>query len=126
MAYTQFTDNKPVDTDTGPNVVDDTRNNLMALRDMVVMGAMPGWDFSENHDSSGDPSQPDYLLWSKNDNTEAIKAILTWGISGGEDGNVTMAVYHYSTDDFSSSDEIIGTETITYYTDGSVKTMIWS
>jgi len=126
MAYTQFADNKPVDTDNGPTVVDNTRDNLMALRDMVVTGAMPGWDFSEDHTNSGDSSQPDYLLWSKNDSsTEAIKAVLTWGTSGGADGNVTTAVYHYSTDDFSSSDETIGTEDITYYDDGSVKTMVW-
>ena len=118
MAYTDFEDSKPVDTDTEPDVVDDTRNNLMALRDMLVMGAMPGWDMAP---SGGTAAEPAYLLYSKNDTTEAIKAVLTWS-----NGNVTQIVFHYSTDDFSASDETIGTESITYDASDNVTAITWS
>ncbi len=120
MAYTQFEDNKPVDTDTGPDVIDDARNNLMALRDMVVMGAMPGWNVSK---SGGTTSQPAIIYWKNG--SEWIKAALTWGSSGGADGNVTQAVYSYSSNSGSTYDTI-GTETITYETDGSFKSSSWS
>jgi len=120
MAYTQFADNKPVATDTGPDVVDDMRNNLMAIRDMVVMGAMPGWTMTP---SGGTASQPTTITWSKG--TERIKAVLTWGTTGGADGNVTVAVYSYSSDSGGTYDTI-GTETMTYDVDGNITKIEWS
>lgn len=120
MAYTQFADNKPVDTDTGPDVVDDIRNNLMAMRDMVVMGAMPSWNMTP---SGGTAAQPATITWDKS--TERIKATLTWGTTGGADGNVTIAVYSYSSDSGSTYDTI-GTETLTYDSDGNITKIEWS
>lgn len=117
MAYTSFVDNKPVATDTGAVFADTTRENLMAMRDAVVMGAMVGWAYS----SSGG-AEPATITYSKG--TERLRASLDWGSSGGADGNVTEAVWEYSADSGSTYDAI-GTEEITYTTDGLVSVVAW-
>ena len=47
MAYTPFVDSKPVATDTGTVFADTARENLMAMRDAVVMGMMKGWAYAQ-------------------------------------------------------------------------------
>lgn len=122
MAYTPFADNKPVASDNGLQVIDDARINLMAMRDAVSMGAMPGWAYSKT-DGAGSAEQPQYIMWSKG--TERLRATLTWGTTGGADGNVTASVWQYSSNSGSSWD-IIGTESITYDASGNVVSSSWT
>lgn len=118
MAYSDFTDGKPVGTDTGLDAIDTIRENLMALRDAVVAGAMAGWDYS----SSGG-GEPATVTYSKG--TERIRGSLTWGTSGGADGNVTQAVWEYSSDSGGSYDAI-GTESVSYDASANVTAVTWS
>ena len=121
MAYTAFADNKPVASDAGLAVINDTRNNLMAMRDAVVLGGMAGWDYAP---TGGTAEQPDAVIYSKG--TEAIKGTLTWGSSGGADGNVTQAVWAYSSNSGSTYPDAIGTEAVTYDSGGNVTAVTWS
>lgn len=115
MTYTAFADNKPTVDTNGLQVVDDTRNNLMAMRDAVVMGAMAGWNYTP---SGGTAEEPATLTYSKG--VERLRATLTW--SGG---NVTQALWSHSSDSGSTFDTI-GTETITYDAGGNVIAVSWS
>lgn len=125
MAYIKFTSDTPIITDTGAEVIDDTRFNLMALRDAVVAGVLVDWDMTLNV-GGGSDEEPDEILYSKNSNTEAIKLVITWGTTGGANGNPTVIVYHYSTNDFGGSDETIGTLTHTYNGSGTLTASVWS
>lgn len=120
MAYNQFDDTLPVSTATGPQTVTDIRDNQQAMRDMIVIGGINGWDMTA---SGGTAEQPTQLLYINS--TEYLKAALTWGSSGGGDGNVTQSVYSYSSDSGSNYDTI-GTFTPTYDTDGNVTATAWS
>jgi len=120
MAYNSFTDGKPVGTDTGLDAIDTIRENLMALRDAVVGGMMAGWDYAP---AGGTADQPATVTYSKG--TERIRGSLTWGTSGGSDGNVTQIVWEYSSDSGSTFDDI-GTLAITYDTSANVTAMTWS
>jgi len=115
MAYTPFVDNKPVGTDTGLQAVDYMRENLMAMRDAVVMGAMKDWNYAP---SGADLSEPDSVLYSKG--TERLRGTLTW-----TSGNVTTVVWAYSSNSGTSYDTI-GTESIGYDGNGNVTGITWS
>lgn len=120
MAYNAFTDGKPVGTDTGLEAIDYMRENLMALRDAVVAGAMAGWDYAP---SGGTADEPATVTYSKS--TERIRGSITWGSSGGADGNPTEIVWEYSSDSGSTWDAI-GTESITYDASANVTAVTWS
>ena len=119
MAYEAFADNLPVSSDNGLKVVDDTRNNLMAMRDAVVAGVMPGWDYSPN---GGTAEQPAEFLYTKG--SERIRGAVTWGSSGGADGNVTQIAWSYSSNGGSSYDAM-GTQGVTYDSDANVTAITW-
>ena len=125
MVYVAFVSDKPVIADDGDVVINNTRENLMALRDAVVAGALKGWDMTLTV-GGGSDEEPDEIRYSNNGNTEAIKLDITWGTTGGEDGNATVIVYSYSTDDFSVSDEAMGTLTNTYNSNGTLTASVWS
>ena len=116
MAYTDFVDNAPVATDTGLEFADTTRENLMAMRDMVIMNMAPGWTYDPVV-GTGTASQPQYYLHSKG--TERLRATVTWGTSGGAEGNPTQVVWEYSADSGSTYDTV-ETRAITYDPDGNV------
>ena len=119
MAYNPFDDSKPTPADNGTVAFDETRYNLHAMRDAVVLGVMPGWNMTP---SGGTNEQPAELEYSNG--SEWLKAALTWGSSGGADGNVTQAVYTHSTDDIIY--DTIATLTINYNSDGTVQSTVWS
>lgn len=121
MAYTAFNNSTPDPaTQTPGQCFDSDRQNLHALRDAVVTGAMAGWDLTP---SGGTAEQPTTLKYNRG-TSEYLKVALTWGTSGGADGNVTQAVLSYSTDDVTY--DTIGTETITYDANGNVTAVAWS
>lgn len=123
MVYVPFVSDKPDIVDTGAIVINNTRENLMALRDAVVAGVLADWDMAATGGTAEEPTQ---ILYSKNDNTEAIRLTITWGTTGGEDGNPKTIVYAYSTDDFGASNEAIGTWTGTYDSSGNLTAETWS
>jgi len=120
MVYTSFTEGKPDIVDTGGDVIDTTRENLMALRDAIVMGMLVSWDLSA---SGGTAKEPTTLLYSKG--TERIRATVTWGTSGGSDGGPTSILWEYSADSGSTYD-VIGTLSATFDVDGNVTASSWS
>ncbi|MEM1145839.1 MAG: hypothetical protein AAGI88_24975 [Pseudomonadota bacterium] len=95
MAYPQFQDNKPAASDTGLVAIDNMRDNMRALRDSVIVGFMPGWDYAKV-DGTGTAEQPQYHTYTKG--LEVIRVELTWGTTGGADGNVTTMVMEKSND----------------------------
>lgn len=125
MVYVDFVSDKPVIADDGDVVINNTRQNLMALRDAVVCGVLNGWNMTQSV-GAGSTDEPDEILYSNDTNGEALKLDITWGTTGGEDGNPTVIVYSYSTDDFAASDEPMGTLTMTYNSNGTMTASTWS
>jgi Neuraminidase (sialidase) len=137
MAYIDYDDNQPVPSGaTLGTVMTNTRNNLRAMRDacLAMAGGFVGWDW-DSYDSNDatppvlTPDQPAYLIWSKG--TLRVKAVLTWGTTGGEAGQVTRIVYSYSADSGSTWDvlkggSINGYYDFTYNTDGVPTSGAWS
>lgn len=122
MAYTPFdptTPNASVQTLTQMGTSE--RQNMLALRDACIMGGgFYGFNLAV---SGGTAAQPTTFIYSKG--TERVKAVLTWGVAGGEAGNVTVAVYSYSSDS-GGAYSAIGTKTITYDASGNVTATTWS
>lgn len=122
MSYTAFDATKPdAATQNGTQFAQSTRDNLAAVRDACVLGGgFPGWALAV---SGGTAEQPATLTYSKG--TERVRAVLTWGTTGGASGNVTQAVYAYSADSGTNYDTI-GTKTITYDASGNVTATAWA
>lgn len=96
MAYTAFDGAKPdASTQNGTAFAQSTRDNLLALRDaLVTTGIVQGFNYAP---TGGTAEQPATAYWKRS--TECVKAVLTWGTSGGEDGNVTKAALYYAPDE---------------------------
>ena len=118
MVYTPFVPDKPVIADNGDIVINNTRENLMALRDAVVAGALKGWNFSKTG-----TAEPTEILYSKG--TERVRLTITWGTTGGADGNPTVVIYAYSANSGGLYDTI-GTNTLAYDSSGNLVTETWS
>jgi hypothetical protein len=117
MPYTAFDATKPDATaDNGTNFATNTRNNLKAIRDAVIMGGgFYGWNMAA---SGGTAAEPSTLTYSNG--TERVKASLTW-----TSGNVTNVVYHYSSNSGGAYDQI-GEVDITFDGSGNVTATTWS
>lgn len=109
MAYTPFSISTPAITQTRQAIVDSSRQNLLALRDAVVIGRVAGWTLSV---SGGTAEEPAIRLWSSG--TDRLRGTYTYSA-----GYVTQIVWEYSSNSGGLYDAI-GTETITY--DGSNNT----
>lgn len=121
MAYTGLDLTKPDGaTQNGTQVLQSVRDNQRALRDMIVSGFAAGWGMTP---SGGTAEQPAQVLY--NNGPERLRAALTWGSTGGEAGNVTQAVYAYSSNSGGSYDTV-GTLSIAYDTAGYVTGTTWS
>lgn len=120
MTYTAFDLSKPTTAQTRQAAITSILQNGLALRDACVIAQFPGFDYSV---SGGTAAQPAIMYFKKS--AEWIKAALTWGSSGGSDGNVTVAVWSYSADS-GSSYSTIGTATYTYDTDGNLTAVAWT
>lgn len=115
MSYPHYQPDKPVMTDTGQQIVDVTRTNLMAMRDAVILGALPGW--AESY-GGVDPAHPDYMMWVHAD--EQLRASYTW-----EGDTPTVVTYDYSSD-AGNTWQTIGTETLEWDSSGTLPTTTWS
>lgn len=117
MVYQPFVPDKPVIADNGDIVINNTRENLMALRDAIVAGALKGWNMSKTG-----AAEPTEILYAKG--TEEVRLTITWGTTGGADGNPTVIVYAYSP--AASAFDTIGTLTLAYDSSGNLTTETWS
>jgi hypothetical protein len=122
MVYVPFVSDKPVIADNGDVVINNTRQNLMALRDGLVAGALVGWDLTVTV-GGGTAEEPDEIIYKNG--TEWIRLDLTWGTTGGDDGQVTVCVYAYSANSGGLYDTI-GTLTNTYNGNGTLTASVWS
>lgn len=123
-AYVDYDSTVPdAATQSVPQMGTSTRTNSDSLRDAVVAGFMPGWNFAA---SGGTAEEPTTLTYSSG--TERIKATLTWGTTGGADGNVTVMVLEYSSDSGSTYVDLgtLNTLTVTYDASGNVTAATWS
>lgn len=126
MVYVPFLSDTPDITDTGAVVIDNTRENLMALRDSIVAGALKAWNLTLII-GGGTDETPDEIRYSNNTNTEAIRLLVTWGSSGGEEGAPTVVIYQYTPDDTPTITwDTIGTLTNTYNANGTLTASVWS
>lgn len=127
MSYTLFDGALPNGaSQNGTAFGQSARDNLNAVRDACIMGGgFPGFNLAV---SGGTAEQPTQLLYSKG--TERVRVTLTWGTTGGEAGNVTVAVYAYSANsgaDYTTTPNgAIGTLTITYDASANVVSTLWS
>ena len=112
MVYVPFTPDTPIIADNGDIVINNTRENLMALRDAVVAGALKDWDMSKTG-----TAEPTEILYSKG--TERVRLTITWA-----SGNPTVVLYEYSANSGGLYDTI-GTLTLAY-TSGDLVTETWS
>jgi hypothetical protein len=120
MAYVPFNSAVPTVSQTRQAAVDAMRTNQMADRDANIIGAFKGFNYSVSGGTAEEPA----ITYRKN-GAEWLRATLTWGTSGGELGNVTVAVYAYSANSGGAWDTI-GTCTISYDANGNVTQTVWS
>lgn len=122
MAYDLFDYAKPNTSQTRQATIDDSRKNLMALRDGVLMGLMPQWNLAVRNtaDTSATPdfSIPELLVYSNS--AERLYLYMTWDVNG----YVTKIIYKYSPDS-GSNKELIGREEITYDISYNVTATTW-
>lgn len=96
-----------------------TQVELDELYRYVVMGAVPGWDFSVVV-GGGSAEEPDQIIWTDTVSGDIIRISMTYGTFGP-----TIALYELSlagTGPYGS----LGTETTTYDGSGNVTAIIWS
>lgn len=124
MAYTAYNPAKPVTSpDTRQVTIDAIRTNQNALRDALVSQMISGWDYSV---SGGTAEQPQYMYFKNG--VEWLRVTLTWGTTGGADGNVTIAVIHYSGNSGGAWDAMTpySTVTLAYDSNANLTTTTWS
>ena len=120
MTYTVFDPASPTTAETRQVAIDDTRYNLLAIRDAVIMGNLAGFNYAW---SGGTDSQPNYITRTKG--TEIIRATITWGATGGATGNPTSIVYEYSPN-LTPTYSTIGTCSYTWDASGFLTSTTWS
>ena len=116
MSYTQFDSANPVVGQTRFNAIESMRNNLLALRDMSLFKMAVGFNFTK---VGGTAEQPAQHFFKKG--AEWIRNDLTWGATGGAEGNVTLMVRYKSLNSGASYD-LIETITFTYDANGNLET----
>lgn len=119
ITATDFEDGKPVNTDTALITVDYIRENLMALRDNIIFGAMNGWDYTAAA-GTGSAEEPQYIQWEKGSGPERLIATLTWS-----SGRADTEYWQYRLTS-ATAYTYIGTKTYTYDSDSNVESAIWS
>jgi hypothetical protein len=121
MAYNKFDEAKPdPTTDNGAAMCNNTRYNLTALRDMVLMGGVEGWNMTTDPANETYPNKYIYT----NPGVERIELEMSW--DGTEEGRVNSVTYKYYPAETGGTADTIGTNTFTYNADGAVTTSTWS
>jgi hypothetical protein len=126
MAYTALDSSKPAATQTGPNMTLSAHDNILAVRDILAAGGfVQGWDYSV---AGGTAEQPAQMFYKRG--AEWIKVDLTWGTTGGENGNVTKSAYYYSSNSGGAYDPMADAAGeyvlhISYDANGNVTSTSW-
>lgn len=121
MPYTAFDGTKPDPaTQAGTALANSIKDNERAIYDAINIGTLPGFNRSQ---SGGTAEQPATVLYTSG--AEIIRAQLTWGTTGGEAGNVTVAVFSKSINTGTSYDTI-KTITLTYDANGNCISTAWT
>ncbi len=127
MAYTPYDVAVPTTAQTRQAAIDSIRTDLAALRDaLAATGIVQGFNYSV---SGGTADQPAQLFYKRG--VEWIRVDVTWGTTGGEDGNPTVMAFYYSPNSGVSSYGMADaagkyTVTISYDTDANVTGAVWS
>jgi hypothetical protein len=120
MSYAPYDSTRPSASVNGTTFAQHTREQLAALRDMLVAGAPFGWNYSW---SGGTADRPTTVFYARG--TERVRGTITYGTSGGAQDNPTTIGYAYSPDS-GTTYHTIGTMTVTYTTGGDVNAVTWS
>lgn len=96
------------------------RNSDVSGTAIVMDGHYRAWALTP---SGGTAEQPDVVTYAKG--VERVRGTLTWGTTGGADGNVETAAYEYSNNS-GSTYSTIGTKNLTYDAAGNVTLTTWS
>jgi len=122
MAYVQFDKAAPSTTQTRQAAITSILNNLLAIRDIALMGDAPNFAYSITT-GTGTASQPQYVF--RKNSTDWLRTTLTWGVGGTIDGCVTTAVHDWSSNSGGLYDTI-RTEVYSYDADSNVTSTTWS
>lgn len=124
MPYTKFDKTQPNFRNERDEFVDNSRNQLIALRDSMVDGRLA----SVNNFRYSDFLTPTPLyIYYENAYQERVQADFTWGTTGGALDQPTVIAFTHKADfQISTTADPIGTETITYDADGNLDTITWS
>lgn len=128
MVYTPYVNNKPDIADAGQDVIDDSRENLEALRDAIMMGKIFDWDMTVTA-GGGSASEPDEIAWRYQGTGDLeVRATITWGTAGGSDGNPVTIVYAFTGNRTAGTPtyDTIGTLTNTYDVNGEITSNSWT
>jgi hypothetical protein len=126
MTYTALDATKPTTAQTRQAGVDSMRTNIAAVRDALIFtGFIQGFNYSV---AAGTNAQPTQVLYKRS--TEWIKVDITWGTTGGEDGNPKKYALYYSSNSGSAYDPMADASgnyvlTITYDANGDVSATTW-
>lgn len=101
-------------------LVNTYKNSDVSGTAIVMDGHYYAWGLTP---SGGTAEKPAVVVYAKS--VERVRATLTWGTTGGETDNVTVAVYEYSSNS-GGAYSTIGTKTMTYDASGNVTLTAWS
>jgi YD repeat-containing protein len=121
MAYTIYDASKPASTQTGTQFADSSLANGRALRDAIITGQMEG--FILESVSGGTAAEPTTMVWYNATATDRIRAQITWGTTGGSDGQITQIIWAFAasgTDYTTSPGGTIATQTFSYDASGNL------
>ena len=77
-AHTDFDSNKPSGSNNPTAFGTDTLNNVRALRDMVIMGQVPGFVQSRTQGTGPSVDQPQYVTWYSSSLGIGFRWNITW------------------------------------------------
>lgn len=121
MAYTILDNSNPAVSQAGTAAIPSALANDKALRDAILMGQMAGFAFSV---SGGTASEPAIMYWKNATTSVWLRATLTWGTTGGENGQLKTIVWDLSinagSDYTTAPGGNIGTETLSYDSSGNL------
>lgn len=107
-AYTHPDWNKPVGTDTGPNVPLKARDNLRVCRDQFFSGKVKDWTF-ERQNGTGSADDPQYFVFKNTINNVWFRQTNTW--TGGK---LTACLVDWSDDGGATWASVLGANAIVY------------